>query len=393
MLRKPVVTIYVRHRSDCPHDGKPFFRGCNCTKWLRYSGTACLCGYSHKGNQHRFSADTRSWGIAEEKCQDIQNRLDSGDTSTPVKKPASDSPQTIEQEINTFIRQKEGEGVSNATVRKIRGLLRSFDDFLASRSKFFPNEITAKDVIEFRASWTWKSGVTKQKQQQNLRSFLRGVNPDLLDVLKPIRLSRTDVDRLKPQPFTDDELKRLIAQLPKTFPDDPEKVEKMTALIRCQVMTGLAIRDAIQLERENLQENKLGHWLRIERQKTRKPVRQRLHPSLYKELLGVTNGNPKYIFWNGTSLPTSATGLWQADLRQVMKDCGLWIKGNLSHRFRDTAVDRWLADGWSLMDVAEALGDTVAIVEKAYKSLESKRTEERLAKLPVRAWSAKAGAK
>src|SRR5579863_1715202 len=78
---------------------------------------------------------------------------------------------------------------------------------------------------------------------------------------------------------------------------------------------------------------------------------------------------------------------------QLMKAAGLWIKGNLSHRFRDTAVDFWLGQGWTLTDVADALGDTVAIVERHYKSLESKRTEERLAKLPVRAWgSAKAGA-
>ena len=351
----------------------------------------CVCGHSHKGNQHRFSAETRTWGIAEEKRQEIQNRLDTGtgDTAGDSPEHVQQTKQTIKQTIETFITQKEGENVSKATIRKIKGLLHSFDDFLASRSKFFPNEIMAKDVIDFRARWTWKSGVTKQKQQQNLRSFLRGINPDLLDVLKPIKLSKTDVDRLKPQPFTDDELKRLVAQVPKTFPDEPERVSRVIAMIHCQVLTGLAIRDAMQLERANLQENKLGLWLKIERQKTRKPVQQRLHPSLYNELLAIKNGNPRFIFWNGTSLPTSATGLWQKDLRKVMKDAGLWIKGNLSHRFRDTAVDRWLADGWTLMDVAEALGDTVAVVEKSYKSLESKRTEERLSKLPVRRWEAK----
>ena len=69
-----------------------------------------------------------------------------------------------------------------------------------------------------------------------------------------------------------------------------------------------------------------------------------------------------------------------------MKDAGLYIKGNLSHRFRDTAVDFWLAQGWTLTDVADALGDTVAIVERHYKDLASKRAEERISKLPVRAW-------
>jgi len=101
----------------------------------------------------------------------------------------------------------------------------------------------------------------------------------------------------------------------------------------------------------------------------------------------VTNGNPRYVFWNGTSLPTSATGLWQEDLRQLMRAAALYEKGNVSHRFRDTAVDFWLGAGWTLDDIADALGDTVAVVEKHYKDLASKRTEKRLAALPTRSWT------
>jgi integrase len=261
-----------------------------------------------------------------------------------------------------------------------------FEQFLAARSKFFPSEITPVDVIEFRSGWTWKSGVTRQKAQQNLRGFLRYCCKEnleeLLKVLNSIKLSKADRARLEPQPFTEEELTRLLAQVPKTF-SDPTKAARITALIHCQVATGLTIRDTVQLEREQIKDG----WLRIKRQKTNKPVRQKLDEGLHKELIAVTNGNPRYVFWNGKSLPTSATGLWQEDLRQVMKDAGLWIKGNLSHRFRDTAVDFWLAQGWTLTDVADALGDTVAVVEKHYKSLESKRAEERLAKLPVRSWA------
>jgi hypothetical protein len=154
-------------------------------------------------------------------------------------------------------------------------------------------------------------------------------------------------------------------------------------LIHCQLSTGLAIRDTVQLERKSIKDG----WLRIKRQKTRRPVRQKLNDALYQELLAVTNGNPRYVFWNGTSLPESATGLWQRDLKKLMEDTGVWIKGNLSHRFRDTCVDTWLNKlGWSLTDVAEGLGDTVAIVEKHYKSL-NKRAEERLAKLPTHSWT------
>ena len=205
----------------------------------------------------------------------------------------------------------------------------------------------------------------------------------LLRVLKPIKLTREDTVRLKPQPFSDEELAKLIAQIPKTF-SDPVKQARITALIHCQVETGLAIRDAVQLQRDHIKNGLLN----IERQKTNKPVKQPLRPGLYEELITVTNGNPKYVFWNGTSLPESATGLWQADLRELMEDAGLWIKGNLSHRFRDTAVDFWLSEGRDIVQIAAYLGDTTRIVERHYADLISKRMDKRLADVPFRNWDA-----
>jgi integrase len=388
MIRKSVVTIYVRHQSGCRYAtrrGRAFARDCDCVKWLRYSGETCLCGYKHTGRQHRISADTRTWGTAEEKRAALQQRLDTGDSSAPLPELKRS---TLAQSIETFITAKQSEGCSPATIRKLRNQLGGLEQFLAERSKFFPADIRPADVIEFRAGWTWESGVTRQKAQQNVRAFLRSCCkenlPELLAALKTIRLSKNDMTRLEPQPFSEKELTTLLAQVPRTFANDPAKVARMTTLIHFMVSTGLAIRDTIQLERDNIADG----WLRIKRQKTNKPVEQKLDAGLHKELLAVAVSNPKFVFWNGTSRPTSATGLWQADLRDVMKESGLWIKGNLSHRFRDTAVDFWLGSGCSIVEVSAMLGDTVAVVEKHYRKLMSKRMAERLAKVPTRSWSA-----
>jgi hypothetical protein len=70
----------------------------------------------------------------------------------------------------------------------------------------------------------------------------------------------------------------------------------------------------------------------------------------------------------------------------LMTDAGVWIKGNLSHRFRDTAVDYWIGQGRDMPDLATALGDTVAVVDAHYRDQLSKRQEERLSKLPTRSW-------
>ena len=376
--RRPVVTVYVRHSEGCRDRRKgEFYRGCHCAKWLRWSLA---------GKQPRCTASTRTWGLAEEKAQEQQRRLDAGD-STPAAVSAPTANPTIEQAIETFILGKEGEGVGQATVRKLRHQLGTFEAFMSARSKFYPSEITAQDVIEFRATWaSWKSGVTRQKAQQNLRGFLRfccraDAAAELLKTLKTIRLSKADTERLKPQPFSEDELKTLLDQVPKTFPD-PKKVARVMALIHCMVSTGLAIRDTIQLEKHHIK----GGWLRLNRQKTGREVKQKLDAALHKELIGVLNGNPKYVFWSGSNLPTSEVGLWQANLRTLMEAAGCWIKGNLSHRFRDTAVDFWLGAGCSMTEIAAMLGDTVAIVEKHYADLASKRMEERLSKIPVRSW-------
>src|SRR6478672_729637 len=129
MVRKPVVTVFVRHSGQCPHERKPFFRGCDCVKWLRYSGPLCLCGSQHKGNQHRLSAETRTWGIAEEKAQELQKRLDTGEPGAPL--PPLQTPRaTITQAVETFITAKESENLGKSTIRKLRYQLGLFDTFL-----------------------------------------------------------------------------------------------------------------------------------------------------------------------------------------------------------------------------------------------------------------------
>jgi len=366
----PSISVFVRHNPSCKYRDDETWRRCNCRKHLRWT---------HNGKQFRQSAKTRSWQQAEDEKRRLETQF-AGNGA-----PIVEETRTIEQLLQTFITAKQTEGCTNSVIRKLRFQLGMFQRFMAERSKFFPREITATDVIEFRATWTWESGLTRQKAQQNLRSFLRMSCrenlPDLLAALKTIRLAKTDIARLEPQPFSEAELTRLLAQVPKTF-SDPVKVARLTTVIHFMVSTGLAIRDTVQLERSHIADG----WLRIRRQKTSRPVEQKLDVGLYQELMTVANDNPKYIFWNGTSQPASATGLWQKYLRRVMGKAGLLIKGNISHRFRDTAVDFWLGAGCSVVEIAAMLGDTVPIVEKHYRKLLSARMKERLAKVPTRTW-------
>jgi integrase/recombinase XerD len=78
------------------------------------------------------------------------------------------------------------------------------------------------------------------------------------------------------------------------------------------------------------------------RQKTDTHVSVPIPPEVAKEILGVLNGNPVYLFWStGNGKEQSAVTNWQHDLRELFKDAGITSEGNmLSHRLRDTfAVD------------------------------------------------------
>jgi integrase len=310
--------------------------------------------------------------------------LDRGDTPRPIIARAPQA--TIADCIETFISAKESEGISLRRIKKLRFQLNHFEHFMSSRSKLFPSLITAKDLIEYRAGWEtiWKSATTRQKAQQNIRGFLRtccreNLN-DLLAALKAIRLSKVDKARLEPKPFTEKEITALFNAIPKTFL--AEKAAQASLLVKTMISTGLAIRDTLQLEKRSIR----GAWLRINRQKTGRPVRQHLDSQLAQELLAAGDG--EYVFWERRVHPlvTSAVTAWQDDLRDLMKNAGVWIKGNVSHRFRDTFVSDALARGWSLGDIADAIGDTLTITERHYKSLSDERQESRLAALPKRVW-------
>src|SRR5262249_50235242 len=149
---------------------------------------------------------------AEEKRDEAQRRIDAGEAIPLPAEPQK----TIAQAIATFILKKQGEQVTAETIQKIRQRLTLFERFLAARSRFLPSEITPDDVIEFRASWTLKSGVTRQKAQTTLKSFLKHACPHaetLRNALGRIKLSKEDDARLEPKPFTEQELKRLLLQV------------------------------------------------------------------------------------------------------------------------------------------------------------------------------------
>lgn len=371
----PVITIFVRHSANCPYKEDPTYKRCSCKKHLRWF---------QNGKQHVKPTKQRTWAAAEDARRQLEKIWTANEQGEGLRPDAKQ--ETITDKVKSFLEKKRSENLSPATIRKYEQQLPLFDNFLAVRNKFTPNSVTPTDVVEFRSSWKW-ADLTKIKAQQNLKSFIRFAfskhnRQDLLDVLGDIKQTEAGIERRKPKPLSDDERRQLLNQVPITFADEQHKIPKIQMFIKAATSLGLSSIDMVKLRRRDVERAKNG-ILEIKRQKTKRPARPRMDPKLRAELLALANGNPEFIFWGGDTLTESATGWWQADLRRLFDDAGLWIKGNLSHRFRDTAVDRWLGQGASMTDVAAMLGDTLAVTEKHYADLASDRMIERLAKVPA----------
>lgn len=377
--RKIGVTVYVRHRGTCPKARYgEFYTDCDCAKWLRFSVN---------GRQHRQAAGTRSWITAKQKALELEQRLELGESNVPV---VPDAPaKTILDSAQEYIAKQESRNLSPSTIRRIKYPVENFEQFMLKRSKFYPNDITTSDLIEYRASWKFKDQ-TKRKEQVILRSFLKFCckgehRVSLLDVLDTIKESKESRENRKPKPLSETEIHKLLQKIPDVF-TNPDEARRFHAMIRVMLSTGLAIIDTVQLERAALEKAQKTGVLKIERQKTGKPAIIPIDGGLLEELLAVLNGHPKFVFWRGTLVLDSEITILRIKMRKLMKEAGVYVSGNVFHRFRDTAVDFWVGKGWSMSEIADALGDTIAVVENHYRDWASERTIERMARLPVRKW-------
>ena len=324
----PTVTIFVRHSAACPRQGEEFYKSCKCPKHLRWS---------HQGKQHRRSAKTRAWAIAEQRRREREAQFQaSGDPSKPI---APDVPNnTISRTIELFISNKRTQGLAGNALKKYERELGRFEEFMAKRGRYFPHEIRLEDLTEFRVEWEemYPSSITRAKAQQRLKGFLRYCFESRLIDRVP-RLSPIRMDEPPTLPLSDSQYDKLLKIIPSSF--TVKKGKRVHALIRLMRFSGLAIRDAVTLERDELQHDKNQNLYRIttSRQKTGVHVSVPIPPDLAVELIEVMklNKNPRYIFWNtGNGTVQSAVGKWHASLKEAFVAAGQ--PDGHPHQLRDT---------------------------------------------------------
>jgi len=204
------------------------------------------------------------------------------------------------------------------------------------------------------------------------------------------RSSKNQNRRATTLPLSDGEYKRLLNAVYGQIADRTQ-ADRVHALFQLMRHSGLAIRDALTLERCEIQHDTKKGLYRIvtARQKTGTHVSVPIPPDVAGEVLAVLNGNPRYVFWSGTGSEESITKNWaKYYIAPVFKAAGLAGKGHMmSHRLRDTFAVDLLQKGVPMEEVSKLLGhESIKTTERHYAKWVKGR-QDRLDSLVMGTWA------
>ena len=376
-MEVPQITVFVRHRANCSHRANEFYKRCDCRKHLRWS---------HDGKQHRRAAKSRTWLGADRFRREIEISFERAGTGKPVR---PDEAVTVRQAVEVFLKDKEGQNMKANGVKKFRRELNRLVEFCDQRGRFFLQDVILPDLTEFRSGWNsiYPSSRTRKKVQERLRGFFRyAFNAGYVTKNPAAAMSTIKSDATPTLPLEPAQYDKLLAAVPGEF-SDSTKAKRVHAIVQCMRYSGLAISDAVGLQRElvRFDPKKKIHRIVTSRTKTGVDVSVPIPPAVAKEILSVPNGNPAYFFWStGNGKLESAVTNWQHDLRDLFHAAGL-AKGH-PHQLRDTAACEWLSAGVPLEEVSRLLGhDSIKTTEESYGAWVKSR-QDRLDDLVMATW-------
>jgi site-specific recombinase XerD len=177
----------------------------------------------------------------------------------------------------------------------------------------------------------------------------------------------------------------LLQVIPQEFAGD--KAKRTRALVQLMRHTGLAVMDAVTLERSELKKTGKLHRVTSACEKTGTHVSVLIPEDVATELIAAAalNENKRFIFSNtGTCKPQSAVTNWQHDLRQCFRSAGM--PNGHPHQLCDTFAVRLLEKGVPLEEVSKLLGHkSIRVTEKHYAARVQTR-QKRLDELVVGTW-------
>ena len=360
-----MIALYKRHVADCQHKDQPQHRRCGCPVWFQTN---------RDGKQTRWSSKERSWEAAERKARKLEQAEASGHNIHSTR--AAELADVIEAFL--IDKEKGSDPVAADTLYRHEAGLTLLKDFCAGRGITLLKDITLSVVTEWQHTWTLKSPAAKRGRQEKVRNFFRfAVNHEYISknpisAWKSVKLDTNDLhvseDRIiRPKVYA--RIMKAVEEVQMT----PVNRERVKACMRLQREAGLAIVDAVGLSKDELTKEGGRFRVKTSRQKTGTAVNNPITEELGQLLLKVKNGNPKYFFASGNTLPEDAPSYFQKLYRKVFKKAGV---EHTSHDLRHTYAATFLETGGDIRLLSKALGhSSITVTEKYYAHFTKKQQD------------------
>lgn len=375
-MGSPIITIFVRHTEGCKWSADEFSKRCNCRKHFRWTAD---------GKQYRRQAGTRSWEEAETAKRDLMDQL----AGKPVEKP--ETPRMINECVRLFTIDKSVQGVGASCLAMYKRDLEKLTTYCSSQGVITLAGITRELLAGFIVTWGNEPGTSQTRASRRARvgGFLRFCfESGWID--RAPSLPRIQIVSAPTMPLTADEYARLLTNVTAANAKDEAIQKQCRALFLLMRHSGLAIRDALTLERTEIFQSATGVWrVTTARQKTGTHVSVPLPSDIVAEILAAPTPNKKYLFWDGKSPEYIFAVSWGQRVERVFTAAKIEDVCHMkSHRLRDTFAVDLLTKGVPLEEVSKLLGhESIRTTEKHYAKW-IKGRQDRLDTLVMGTWAA-----
>jgi integrase/recombinase XerD len=364
-----MLFVYSRHTAQCDHKHDLKYRRCRCPKWID--------GYLD-GKRTRQSAQTRSWEQAERKARLIEEAADPAKQCQPI-------PTTIANAVEAFLADEKGRNLSKETTKQSKTLFeKQFLPWAKHRGLSRLRDLTPPELVNFRATWA-NNGLTANRKLSRLLGFFAFcIQNGWLNENPAMKVKRATVHSLPTGWFPKPEFDRIVDA---TYAygewrggrDFQFRADRLRALVLLMRWSGLAIQDAVTLERDRLSDD---GKLFLYRAKTGVPVYVPIPPDVAESLRALPSVNPRYFFWSGNGDPQTACKGWRRsfarlfEIARIRKPDGT-PKRCHAHMFRDTFAVELLNNGVPIDRVSLLLGhSSVKVTEKHYAPFVKERQQQ-----------------
>jgi integrase len=338
---------------------------------------------------YRQSGKTSKWDVATKQARNIEAKYEAELTGKPAPPTRGI---TIEQAVRIYLVDRESQHLKRSTLSKLETIFqKQMVTWFHDLNIRFLREIDLPQLIGWRGSWS-DGPLASRKKQERVKGFFwfcyrnRWIAENPAIGLSKIKVTAKPVDVL-----TREEFDKLVAATHEYGRKESERA-RIRALLLLMRWSGLAIRDAVTLERSRLSAD---DRLLLYRTKTGVPVSCPIPPHVAEGLRTVPDGlrpNPAYFFWSGNGDAKSAVADWQRAFRKLfaladLKNPDGTKRRVYPHVFRHTFATQCLASGVPLEDVAMMLGHSSTRTTEKHYSHWIKARADRLEASVRQAWT------